>query len=172
MNKKKLPTWENSYMNNTLAKRLFFGLAACFFIISTILTIGCAGTKIKAKYEKKGNSGYSKAEHKHKHKHHKHKKGGPPAHAPAHGYRAKHQYRYYPSQKVYHDSDRGLYFYLKGYNWEIGASLPSNVRADLGESVTIELDTDKPYVHNADHVKKYPPKKSKGKKHKKWVKKK
>ena len=100
------------------------------------------------------------------------KKGGPPAHAKAHGYRAKHQYRYYPSQKVYHDSDRGLYFYLKGYNWEIGASLPFNMRADLGESVTIELDTDKPYVHNTEHVKKYPPKKSKGKKHKKWVKKK
>ena len=152
-------------MNSTLAKRLFIGLATGFFIISSILTFGCAGTKIKAKFEKKDNSGYSKAEHKHK-------KGGPPAHAPAHGYRAKHQYRYYPSQKVYHDSDRGLYFYLKGYNWEIGASLPSNVRADLGESVTIELDTDKPYVHNADHVKKYPPKKSKGKKHKKWVKKK
>ena len=78
----------------------------------------------------------------------------------------RHQYRYYPSQKVYHDSDRGLYFYLKGHNWEIGASLPSHMRADLGESVTTELDTDKPYVHNADHVKKYPPKKSKGKKHK------
>ena len=80
------------------------------------------------------------------------------------------QYRYYPSQKVYHDFDRGLYFYLKGHNWEIGASLPSHMRADLGESVTIELDTGKPYVHNADHVKKYPPKKSKGKKHKNWVK--
>ena len=154
-------------MNSTLAKRLFVGLATSLFIIAAFLTFGCSGSKVKVKYEKEDNSGYSKAEPKHKHK-----KGGPPAHAPAHGYRAKHQYRYYPSQKVYHDSDRGLYFYLKGYNWEIGASLPSNVRADLGESVTIELDTDKPYVHNADHVKKYPPKKSKGKKHKKWVKKK
>ncbi len=103
---------------------------------------------------------------------HKQKKGGPPAHAPAHGYRAKHQYRYYPSQKVYHDSDRGLYFYLKGDNWEIGASLPSHLKVGLGESVTIELDTDKPYVHNAEHIKKYPPKKSKGKKHKKLAKKK
>ncbi len=103
---------------------------------------------------------------------HKQKKGGPPAHAPAHGYRAKHQYRYYPSQKVYHDSDRGLYFYLKGDNWEIGASLPSHLKVGLGESVTIELDTDKPYVHNAEHIKKYPPQKSKGKKHKKLAKKK
>jgi hypothetical protein len=148
-------------MKHTLVKKMFIGLATFFFIISTILIIGCTGTRIKAKYENKGNSGYSKAEHKHKRK-----KCGPPAHAPAHGYRAKHKYRYYPSQKVYHDTDRGLYFYLKGESWEIGVSLPSHIRADLGESVTIELATDKPYVHNADHVKKYPPGKSK-KKHKK-----
>ena len=103
---------------------------------------------------------------------HKKNKGGPPAHAPAHGYRAKHQYRYYPTQKVYHDTDKGLYFYLKGDNWEVGASLPTHLKASLGESVTIELDTDKPYVHNSDHIRMYPPKNSKGKKHKKWAKKK
>jgi hypothetical protein len=120
---------------------LFIGLAAFFFIIATILTIGCTGSKIKVKYEKEDDSGYSKVEHKHKHK-----KGGPPSHAPAHGYRAKHKYRYYPDCSVYHDTERGLYFYLKGDNWKIGASLPSHMRADLGESVTIELDTDKPYV--------------------------
>ena len=101
----------------------------------------------------------------------KQKKGGPPAHAPAHGYRAKHQYRYYPSQKVYHDSDRGLYFYLKGDNWEVGASLPSHLKAALGESVSLELDTDKPYIHHAEHVKQYPFKKTKSKKSKKWAKK-
>ncbi len=155
-------------MNNTLAKRLFIGLATCFFIISTILIIGCTGTKIKVKYGKDGNSGYSKAEHKHKHKH---KKGGPPAHAPAHGYRAKHKYRYYPDCSVYHDTERGLYFYIKGGNWEVGASLPNNLQMGSGEPVSLELDTDRPYVHNADHIKKYPPKKSKGKQ-KKWVKKK
>ena len=38
-------------------------------------------------YDKDGNSGYSELGHKHKHK-----KKGPPAHAPANGYRAKHQY--------------------------------------------------------------------------------
>ena len=96
---------------------------------------------------------------------------GPPAHAPAHGYRAKHQYRYYPDQKVYHDAERGLYFYLKGDNWEVGASLPSPLRSALGGSVTMELDTDKPYVFNAEHVKKYPPKKAKVKKQKNLAKK-
>ena len=143
-------------MKHTLSKRLFIGLATCFFIISSILTFGCAGTKIKAKYEKKDNSGYSKAEHKHKHK-----KGGPPAHAPAHGYRAKHQYRYYPSSNVYKDTERGVYFYLKGDKWEVGASLPLPLREGLGESVSFELETDKPYIHHTEHVKQYPPKKSK-----------
>ena len=102
----------------------------------------------------------------------KQKKGGPPAHAPAHGYRAKHQYRYYPSSNVYKDTERGIYFYLKGDNWEVGASLPLPLREGLGESVSLELDTDKPYIHHAEHVKKYPPKKSKGKKKNKWAKKK
>ena len=102
---------------------------------------------------------------------HKQKKGGPPAHAPAHGYRAKHQYRYFPTQKVYHDTDRGLYFYLKGDNWGVGATLPSHLKAGLGESVTIELYTDKPYVHNTEHIKKYPSQNSNVKKNKKWAKK-
>ena len=102
----------------------------------------------------------------------KHKKGGPPSHAPAHGYRAKRQYRYYPTKKVYHDTERGLYFYLKGDKWEVGASLPIPLRENLGGSVSLELETDKPYLHHAEHVKKYPPKKSKSKKKNKWAKKK
>ena len=149
-------------MNSTPAKRLFIGLATCFFVISTFLTIGCPGSKFKVKYEKKGNSGYSKAEHKLK-------KSGPPAHARAHGYRAKHKYRYYPDSSVYHDTERGLYFYIKGGNWEVGASLPNSLQMRLGESVSLELDTDKPYTYHADHAKQYPPgkmKKSKSKKYK------
>ena len=151
-------------MNHNLAKRLLIFLAACFFVISTIFTIGCAGSKIKVEYEKEDNSGYSKADHKYKHK-----KGGPPPHAPAHGYRAKHHYRYYPSCSVYYDSGRELYFYLKGDNWKVGASLPSSMRIRLDDYVSLELDTGKPYTYHADHVKKYPPgkKKKKNKKNKK-----
>ena len=149
-------------MNGILAKKLFFGLTMCFFILSVVLNFGCAGTKIKAKYEKKDDSGYSKAEHKHKHK-----KGGPPAHAPAHGYRAKHKYRYYPDSSVYHDTERGLYFYIKGGNWEVGASLPNSLQMSLGDSVSLELETDKPYTYHADHAKKHPPGKMKKGKHKK-----
>ena len=149
-------------MNSTPAKRLFIGLATSFFIISTILTIGCTGSKVNVKYEKEDNSRYSKAEHKHKHK-----KGGPPAHAPAHGYRAKHKYRYYPDSSVYHDTERGLYFYFKGGSWEVGASLPHNFQMGLGESISLELDTDRPYTYHADHAKQYPPGKMKKSKNKK-----
>ena len=152
-------------MTDNFTKRLFAGLVIGFFIASTIFIVGCAPKKIKVVYEKGGNSGYSEAGYKNKHK-----KKGPPAHAQAHGYRAKHQYRYYPSRSVYYDTGRRLYFYIKGDNWEIGASLPSHIRIGLGDSVSIELDTDKPYVHHAEHVKKYTPgqMKKKNKKKNKW----
>jgi hypothetical protein len=96
-------------------------------------------------------------------------KKGPPAHAPAHGYRAKYRYRYYPSCSVYYDCGRKIYFYLSGDRWEVGASLPSHFRIRLGDSVNMEMHTDKPYIHHAEHVKKYPPgqlKKTHKKKHK------
>jgi len=138
------------------------GLIICLSVSFFMVTIGCAGDRVKVGYEKDGNHSYSESGHENNHK-----KGGPPAHAPAHGYRAKHHYRYYPSRNVYHDTDRGLYFYLKGDNWEVGASLPSSLRVGLGDSVSIELDTDKPYIYHADHVKKYPPGQMKKKNNKK-----
>jgi hypothetical protein len=145
--------------------RFFTGSAIVLFIVSIFFLFGCAPKRVQVVYGKENNSGYSKIDHKHKYK-----KKGPPAHAPAHGYRAKHQYRYYPSRSVYYDTGRRLYFYLKGDNWEVGASLPHHIRIGLGESVSIELDTDKPYIHHAEHVKKYPPgqMKKKNKKKNKW----
>jgi hypothetical protein len=129
-------------------------LAICCAIGFFIHSLGShviAGGSINIQWGKGSESGsYAKT--------HKHKKGGPPAHAPAHGYRAKYKYRYYPSKSVYYDTGRGLYFYLKGDNWEVGASLPSKVKAGLGDSVTLELDTAKPYIHHAEHAMEYGPK--------------
>jgi hypothetical protein len=152
-------------MKDNFAKRLFIGLVISFFIVSTIIPVGCAPKRVKVVYEKDGNSEYSEVGHKHKHK-----KKGPPPHAPAHGYRAKHQYRYYPSSSVYYDTGRRLYFYIKGGNWEVGASLPNQIRIGLGDSVKIELNTDKPYIYHSEHVNKYPPGqlKKKNKKKNKW----
>ena len=140
----------DSLVNYTFSKRFFIGLATGFFTASVIFTIGCTAKRVKVVYDTDANSGYSEVGHKHK-------KGGPPSHAPAHGYRAKHQYRYYPSCSVYYDDERKIYFYIKGDHWEFGASLPNHLRISLGDSVSIQLDTDKPYIHHAEHVKKYPP---------------
>ena len=153
-------------MNYNFIKRLVCCLAIGFFTVSVMFAVGCAPKRVVVGYESDGNHGYS--DHGHKHK----KKGGPPPHAPAHGYRAKHHYRYYPSRHVYHDTDRGLYFYLIGDNWEVGVSLPNRLRGGLGDSVSLELDTDRPYLYHSDHVKKYPPGKTKMKNKKKSKKKK
>ena len=94
-------------------------------------------------------------------------KNGPPPWAPAHGYRAKHRYYYYPSTFVYFDIERKVYFYLEGDNWRVGASLPAGIHVDVGDYVTLEMVTEKPYEFHPDVVKKYPPgqlkKKHKGK---------
>ena len=142
-------------MNCNLIKRLALCFAVGCFTLSTIYVAGCAPKKVIVVHEEDGNQGHSEVGQMHDYE----KKSGPPPHAPAHGYRAKNQYhyRYYPSRSVYYDTGRGLYFYIKGKNWEVGASLPSNLRVGLGDYVSMELDTDRPYIYHADHVKKYPP---------------
>jgi hypothetical protein len=83
------------------------------------------------------------------------KKTGPPAHAKAHGYRAKHTYRYYPSANAYYDVERKSYFYLEGNNWRAGVSLPDNLNVRLGNYVTIGMDSDKPYTSFEAHRRQY-----------------
>jgi hypothetical protein len=97
---------------------------------------------------------------------------GPPPWAPAHGYRAKHQYRYYPETRVYYDTGSRVYFYYEGGRWGGSVSLPSSIHVDVNDYVNLDMDTDKPYKYDSDVVKKYPPgqekKKSKGKGKNKW----
>lgn len=73
--------------------------------------------------------------------------GGPPAHAPAHGYRKKFQYRYYADHRVYHAADRGLYFWLEGDDWRFGVELPSHIVLETSMGVVVELASDSPYDH-------------------------
>ena len=82
---------------------------------------------------------------------------GPPPWAPAHGYRAKHQYHYYPSSHVYYDTGRRLYFYYSSGRWEASVSLPASVRIDVNEYVTLEMDSSEPYRYHPDVVRRYPP---------------
>ncbi len=91
-------------------------------------------------------------------------RNGPPSHAPAHGYRRKFGYHYYPDQHVYYAPDRRTYFWLQGENWKVGVELPSHIALNLGDHVSIELETDKPYQYHDSVVRKHPGKgKGKGK---------
>jgi hypothetical protein len=98
---------------------------------------------------KKGKSGSSHMAKKGKsgspHVVHGQPQHGPPAHAPAHGYRKKHKYHYYPKSNVYYAPDRKLYFYSDGNGWKTNAKLPTSIRLNLGESTSLEIDSDLPY---------------------------
>ena len=96
-------------------------------------------------------------------------KAGPPPHAPAHGYRAKYAYRYYPDSCVYFDVHRGVYFHLTGDSWRMSVSLPNEIHVRLADYVMVELDTDTPYANFEEHRAKYPPGQMKKNK---WAKKK
>lgn len=99
--------------------------------------------------------------------------GGPPPSAPAHGLRAKeaaYSYYYYPSAGVYFNTSTRTYFYLNGGAWQASATLPSSVVIDTGDYVSLELDTDKPYLYYDEHKVKF--KGKKGPPHKKGKKKK
>jgi hypothetical protein len=82
---------------------------------------------------------------------------GPPPWAPAHGHRAKHQYRYYPSERVYFDPQQRVYFYLSGGNWQMSVSLPSTIRITVNDFVSLDMDSDRPYEHHNEVIKRYPP---------------
>lgn len=81
---------------------------------------------------------------------------GLPPWAPAYGYRAHvHRYYYYPAADVYYSLASSSYFYLSGGAWQVGISLPSSVFIDPGAYVSLDLDTDRPYLYYEEHRNKY-----------------
>jgi len=82
---------------------------------------------------------------------------GPPPWAPAHGYRAKHRYYYYPASYVYFDVERRLYYYSRGDKWHAARSLPRGVHIERTEYILLEMDTEKPYHFHSEVNKRYPP---------------
>jgi hypothetical protein len=49
----------------------------------------------------------------------------------------------------------GSYFYLSGDTWQVAMTLPSTVRLDTSNYVSLELETDKPYQYYEEHKVKY-----------------
>lgn len=76
---------------------------------------------------------------------------GPPAHAPAQGYRKKYQYKYWPDHEVYFDPSRSIYFFRDDNRWVESSRLPTRLRLNLGSGVSIELETPNPFDPHAAH---------------------
>lgn len=73
----------------------------------------------------------------------------PPDWAPAHGYRAKHQYVYYPAHRIYYEPAAQTWFWFDGGGWRVGAVLPLAYEQYTHGGVTIDIDADRPYERQA-----------------------
>lgn len=81
---------------------------------------------------------------------------GPPPWAPAHGQRAKYQYRYYPGSQVYYDLARHLYFWQVGGVWRQAPRLPEALLLITAGAVILDMMTAEPYVHQPEVERWYP----------------
>lgn len=79
----------------------------------------------------------------------------PPSHAPAHGYRAKHRYTYYPQREIYYAPESRLWFWLDGGDWRFGASLPGPYQQYTTGGISIELGSERPYTEHSHVVREY-----------------
>ncbi len=80
----------------------------------------------------------------------------PPPWAPAHGWRAKHPYTYYPRGEVYYAPESRTWFWLDGGNWRSGIRLPLAFQAYVRTGgINLELGTDRPWVEHRYVVEHY-----------------
>ncbi len=137
-------------------KQAWSCLAVGLLVSAMLMVAGCNGTRVTVGHYPDDPDRHHEEEYKHREH-----RGGPPPWAPAHGYRAK-KYRYFPSAQIYFDLQRDVYFYYSNGEWQVSASLPGRIRAQLGEHITLEMGTDEPYRYHSEVVKKYPPGRSRG----------
>lgn len=81
---------------------------------------------------------------------------GPPPWAPAHGLRRNRGYYYYPGGNVYYRPADRMWFYLDGRDWRVGVSLPTSFRVDFTRSVSLEMETDRPFEFHQSVAQYYP----------------
>lgn len=117
-------------------------------LLGGMLLVGAAGcTSASVKVEKKPDDApYTQTA----------KRRGPPDHAPAHGWRRKHQFDYYPGAQVYRDRQTGHWFWFESGSWQVGVQVPDTIVIDANSVVTMELDADRPYAeksHSQPHGK-------------------
>lgn len=83
---------------------------------------------------------------------------GPPAWAPAHGYRRKMAYYYYPDHEVYFSLETKQYSWREGVQWRVGVTLPSSLNIDIvfDRHHRIEVAGEGPHVFHAQVAAQYP----------------
>ena len=82
----------------------------------------------------------------------------PPKWAPAHGYRAKTRYVYFPQQNFYYDLHAHHYLYLNNGSWSVSVGIPAPfISINLGVVPQVQLNYygGYPYYYNSDHRVKY-----------------
>ncbi|OQY10024.1 MAG: hypothetical protein B6I30_08910, partial [Desulfobacteraceae bacterium 4572_187] len=68
------------------------------------------------------------------------------------------KYYYYPKIQAYYNPAEKIYFFRKDGNWKKAAHLPEDLHVRQGKPVTVNLDTDTPYIYFDEHKAKYPKK--------------
>jgi len=81
---------------------------------------------------------------------------GPPPWSPGRVFRRNRAYYFYPECNVYYRPADRTWFYLEGSNWRAGVTLPTYVSIDFGRSVSLTMETDRPYVYHQHVVSRYP----------------
>ncbi len=70
---------------------------------------------------------------------------------------AIHQYKYFPDASVYFNRNKKLYHYFSNNRWHTGHTLPSAIKINPREFVSLDVAGDKPYLHHQEIAHRYPP---------------
>ena len=81
--------------------------------------------------------------------------GEAPPWAPPHGQQARFRYQYFPTAQVYYDPIRELFFYQENGQWIKSPALPRYLRNRLGDFVVLDMNTETPYIFQAQVSKYY-----------------
>ncbi len=73
----------------------------------------------------------------------------------SHGTYYPYGYYYYPGVQVYFQYSTGFYFYLSNNVWIRSRILPPHFRLNIRDRVPLHIESDKPYLKNPLHRKKY-----------------
>jgi hypothetical protein len=73
--------------------------------------------------------------------------GGPYQSGPVQ--QSQYRYVYYPEQQVYYSPETRNWFWMSGNAWQTGLYLPSGLRVDISNGVSVNLNSPRPYIQHA-----------------------